>query len=135
MRLKPLGFGVGQLPVLMALKDGVALTQKRLATLARVEQPSMAQLLMRMQRDGLISRSPDPGDGRSSLISLTALALGQLDGVRGILLLGNEEALTGMTSDEISTLSDLLTRLEQNLRRAELAYLGTRQDASAAGGT
>src|ERR1700744_5161620 len=65
-RLKPLGFGVGHLPVLIALRDGKATTQRELARFARVEQPPMAQMLSRMERDGLIRRKPDPDDGRSS---------------------------------------------------------------------
>ena len=54
-RLKPLGFGVGHLPVLVALQDGRASTQRDLARFAKIEQPPMAQMLARMERDGLIS--------------------------------------------------------------------------------
>jgi DNA-binding MarR family transcriptional regulator len=34
----------------------------------------MAQMLTRMERDGLIERTPDPADGRSSHIALTKVA-------------------------------------------------------------
>src|SRR5208337_3872156 len=68
-RLKPLGFGVGHLPVLIALHDGRADTQRDLARFAKIEQPSMAQMLARMERDGLIQRTPDAIDGRSSRIA------------------------------------------------------------------
>ena len=57
-RLKPLGFGVGHLPVLVALQDGRASTQRDLARFAKIEQPPMAQMLARMERDGLISARP-----------------------------------------------------------------------------
>src|ERR1700760_2194851 len=63
-RLKPLGFGVGHLPVLVALHDGPARSQRDLARFARIEQPSMAQMLARMERAGLVCRLPDPADGR-----------------------------------------------------------------------
>ena len=49
-RLKPLGFGLGHLPVLVALQDGRASTQRDLARFAKVEQPPMAQMLARMER-------------------------------------------------------------------------------------
>src|ERR1700742_1273328 len=75
-RLKPLGFGVGHLPVLVALRDGRASTQRDLARFAKVEQPPMAQMLARMERDGLIRRVPDPADGRSNRITLTKTARG-----------------------------------------------------------
>lgn len=31
----------------------------------------MAQLIARMERDGIVRREPDPRDGRSSLVFLT----------------------------------------------------------------
>src|ERR1700761_6180344 len=77
-RLKPLGFGVGHLPVLIALQRGQAPTQRELARFAKVEQPPMAQMLARMERDGLIRRTPDPDDRRSSRIALTRTALKNL---------------------------------------------------------
>ena len=50
-----------------------ALSQTALARWASVEQPTMANTLNRMERDGLIVRTPDPDDRRSALISLTKL--------------------------------------------------------------
>src|SRR5690349_1750469 len=70
-RLRPLDFGMAYLPVAVALEGGAALPQKDLAERARVEQPTMAALLTRMARDGLISRAPHPTDKRAALISLT----------------------------------------------------------------
>ena len=114
-RLKPLGFGVGHLPVLVALRDGRAGTQRDLARFAKVEQPPMAQMLARMERDGLIARTPDPADGRSSRITLTAVAEARLPDAVGVLLRGNQEALRGFTDEEAGVLVDLLTRLIVNL--------------------
>ena len=42
----------------------------------------MAQMLVRMERDGLIRRAPDPADGRSSLVSLTEVGGGSAAGTR-----------------------------------------------------
>ena len=52
-RLKPLGFGVGHLPVLVALQDGQVGSQRDLARFARIEQPSMAQMLARIKEENL----------------------------------------------------------------------------------
>jgi DNA-binding MarR family transcriptional regulator len=67
------GGNAGPMPVFFALADGGQLSQKELARWASVEQPTMANTLNRMERDGLIARTPDPADGRSSLIGLTKL--------------------------------------------------------------
>jgi MarR family transcriptional regulator for hemolysin len=116
-RLKPLGFGVGHLPVLVALWDGRASTQRDLARFAKTEQPPMAQMLARMERDGLIRRAPDPSDGRSSRITLTELAEARLPDAVAVLLRGNHEALHGFTDEEAKLLVVLLTRLIANLDR------------------
>src|SRR5437667_519787 len=110
-RLKPLGFGVGHLPVLVALQDGQIGSQRDLARFARIEQPSMAQMLARMERDGLIQRVPDPADGRSSRISMTQAAEARLPSAVAALLRGNREALSGFTDEEAAQLVALLTRL------------------------
>lgn len=120
-RLKPLGFGVGHLPVLVALRDGQAGTQRDLARFAKVEQPPMAQMLARMERDGLILRTPDPSDGRSSRITLTKLAEARMPDAVAVLLRGNQEALRGFTDEEAGLLVDLLTRLIANLDRVASA--------------
>jgi MarR family transcriptional regulator for hemolysin len=116
-RLKPLGFGVGHLPVLVALRDGRASTQRDLARFAKIEQPPMAQMLARMERDGLIRRTPDPADGRSSRITLTKVAEARLPHAIAVLLRGNEEVLQGFSDKEVGLLVALLTRLIANLDR------------------
>lgn len=116
-RLKPLGFGVGHLPVLVALDEGHAVTQRDLARFARVEQPTMAQMLVRMERDGLIARTPDPADGRSSRIALTKLARRRLPKACATLFEGNRDALAGFTDDEATQFVRLLTRVIANLDR------------------
>lgn len=114
-RLGPLGFGVGQLPVLVALQNGKAATQRDLARFAKVEQPPMAQMLARMERDGLIARTRDPDDGRSSSIVLTDTALERIPPAIETLFRGNREALAGFTDAEAEKLVGLLTRLIENL--------------------
>ncbi|MGF6712504.1 MarR family transcriptional regulator for hemolysin [Luteibacter sp. W1I16] len=127
-RLKPLGFGVGQLPVLIALRDGKASTQRELARFAKVEQPPMAQMLARMERDGWIRRTPHPDDGRSSCIILTKAAQNRMPDAIEILFKGNRDALNGFTEDEASQLVNLLTRLIANLD--QIASAATSPDNS-----
>ncbi|MBN8942107.1 MAG: MarR family transcriptional regulator [Rhizobiales bacterium] len=114
-RLRDIGISVSQFSVLVPLKDGARLSQKELARLAGVEQPSMAQLLARMERDGLICREPDPTDGRSSLISLSDSALARIGPARTILSQGNQEALAGFDQADIEKLTVLLHRVIANV--------------------
>ena len=112
---QPLGLATAQLPVLYALRDGASLTQKELASFAQIEQPTMAQLLNRMERDRLIRRMPNPEDKRSSLVSLTPKALKKLPRAKEVLLEGSQEALRGFTEQELETLSRFLLRVVKNL--------------------
>lgn len=116
-QVKPLGFAIGQLPVLYMLREGGAMSQKQLATLAKIEQPSMAQMLSRMEREGLVQRQPAPGDGRSSLISLTPETRVKVPQVRAALDAANGEAFKGFSAEEVSVLAELLRRLNANLDR------------------
>lgn len=66
-------FGVlpGQFPALVMLYQKDGLTQADLCQRINVEQPTMANTLNRMERDGLIQRVPDPDDKRRTRIHLT----------------------------------------------------------------
>lgn len=118
-RLRNLGFATAQLPVLTALKDGAQLSQTELAHWAKVEQPSMAQLLTRMERDGLVIRTPDPRDRRSSLISLTDKAKERLPAGRAVLQQGNTEMTNGMSTEDVTMLISLLQRVLNNVEAME----------------
>ncbi len=114
-RLRPLGFGMSHMPVLQALKEGEALSQKELAERAQVEQPTMAEMLSRMERDGVVEREPNPKDGRGSLFSLTRRARLRLPKAKAELMQGEREAMAGFSKEEKELLLSLLQRVLKNL--------------------
>ncbi len=118
-QLRELGLAMSQLPVLIVLKQGKALPQAELARIARVEQSSMAQLLTRMERDGLIERTADPKDRRSRLISLTGRATRRMHKGKAIMDATVKIALQGFNAADIERLDELMRRINQNLERAE----------------
>lgn len=115
-RLAPAGIATAYLPVLFALADGTAMTQKALAQRAAVEQPTMAATLKRMERDGLVQRRPDPADRRSALVALTPLASGQLDRVQTVVQQINAMAMANLQPAEQQA---LLTHLLQVIAALE----------------
>ena len=48
------------------------LTPSELAEVERIKRPSATRILRGLEGEGLIERTPDPNDGRSALISITA---------------------------------------------------------------
>ncbi|WP_093434955.1 MarR family winged helix-turn-helix transcriptional regulator [Variovorax sp. 770b2] len=115
--LREVGLAAGQLPVLVSLKKSKALSQAELARIAQVEQPSMAQLLTRMERDGLVERVDDPADKRSRLISLTPLAARRLPKARALMEAHSQQALAGLSRAEVAQLFALLQRVNANVER------------------
>lgn len=113
--LRELGFAIGQLPVLVALKKTDALSQAELARLAQVEQPSMAQLLNRMERDGLVRRVLDANDKRSRLISLSDKASERMPKAKSVMDATCRQALAGFSKEEKEQLASLLLRMNANL--------------------
>jgi DNA-binding MarR family transcriptional regulator len=73
-RIAPYGVVPGQFAQLLALYDRDGQTQAELCEEVRIEQPTMARTLARMERDGLIERRADPTDRRRVLIFLTERA-------------------------------------------------------------
>jgi len=118
-RLRVIDVKIGQLPVMAALRDGSRKSQKELAELASVEQPTMAQILKRMDKAGLIDRKPHPEDGRSSEIGLTPLAISRLPLAAERLRTLHHDALQDFDSAEIATFISYLQRVVNNLSKLE----------------
>jgi len=59
------------------------LTPSELARLERVRRPTVTRTLGCLEREGLVERTPDPADGRSSLVSVNAAGRERLRRLRG----------------------------------------------------
>ena len=111
------GSNSGPMPVFFALQDGGSMSQKELVQLAAVEQPTMAATLSRMERDGLIVRTPDPKDGRSSRISLTPIGRQRADAAFGVAVEVNRIASDALKPEERELFYDMLRRIIAVLER------------------
>jgi DNA-binding MarR family transcriptional regulator len=72
-RIRPSGYGLS-LGLLSALSDVVRNGPVRPGDLARTEAvaaPTMTRVIAELERRGLITRSPDPADGRSFFVMAT----------------------------------------------------------------
>jgi DNA-binding MarR family transcriptional regulator len=70
-RLLKHGVPLGQFPLLLTLWDEENLTQSEIARRVGIEQPTVANTLRRMERDGLVKTEPDASHRRQVLIKLT----------------------------------------------------------------
>jgi DNA-binding MarR family transcriptional regulator len=116
-RLQPLGFAMSHMPVIGALVGGGARSPTELALAARVEPPSMAETLARMERDGIIERTTNPDDRRSSLVTLTRRSRSRLDKARAALIDGEREAVGDLDATERRQLRTLLERVVRTVEQ------------------
>jgi MarR family transcriptional regulator for hemolysin len=114
-RLRPLGFGMSQMSIVHALANGGPASQKDLTARAQVEQPTMAEMLARMERGGIVQRKPNPKDGRGSLVSLTRKARLRLPKGKAALIAGEHEAMAGFSAEDKGLFLALLRRVVGNL--------------------
>ncbi len=114
-RIAPLGVVPGQFAQLLALYEQDGLSQRELCERVRIEQPTMANTLQRMERDGLIRRLPDPADGRRAAVMLTGRARDLQDDLVGAARSINTEAARNIGDEELVNFMDTMSRIIDNL--------------------
>jgi DNA-binding MarR family transcriptional regulator len=116
-RIAPHGGTIGQFPVLLMLWEQEGATQAELARQLAVEQPTMANTLKRMERDGLIERSPDPEDRRQARIHLTPRSRTLEEVLTDCARETNSVALAGFSTEEAAQFLALARRIIRNLEQ------------------
>lgn len=114
-QLEETGIGGGQLPVLLELKRWGELNQRELAERTRVTPATMSGTLKRMEKNGLIIRTPDENDARISRVRLTEEGLAQCESSKCIFDETCCRMLEGLDDESIAQLKSLLTRIQENL--------------------
>ncbi|HEX2078455.1 MAG TPA: MarR family transcriptional regulator [Longimicrobium sp.] len=107
----------GQFPVLLVLWEQEGATQTQLAERLAVEQPTMANTLKRMERDGLIVRVPDAEDRRQARIHLTPRGRALEEALIASARETNAVALADLDPAETQQFLALARRVIQNLER------------------
>ena len=118
-RVQTYGVVPGQFAQLLALYERDGRTQAELCRAVQIEQATMANTLNRMERDGLITRTADPGDRRRTLIHLTSKARD----LEAVLVAAarevNRAATAGLSEAEIAAFLATMQRMIANLERAD----------------
>jgi DNA-binding MarR family transcriptional regulator len=117
-RIEPHGVVPGQFAQLLALFEHDGVSQAELCREVQIDQSTMTHTLRRMERDGLVSRTSDPGDQRRSLISLTPRAHELEPTLVGAAREVNALAATGVSSADLATCMRVLATAIDNLQSA-----------------
>ncbi|WP_321372205.1 MarR family transcriptional regulator [uncultured Desulfuromusa sp.] len=120
-RIKSQGVSPGQLPVLCCLYDEEGQTQAELCRRIQVEQPTMANTLRRMERDGLIRRTPCENDKRQTRIFLTRKIQPTVEALQQKRDTVLSEMTRMMSEDDVATFHRLLDSAMQALENNKKA--------------
>ncbi|MCJ2082103.1 MarR family winged helix-turn-helix transcriptional regulator [Methylobacterium sp. J-090] len=118
--IRPMGLAPAQFMVLLELWREEGLAQTDLVARADVEQATMASTLARMERDGLILRTPHPEDSRAQVIRLTPRARSlEADAVAAARAV-NGRALAGFGEAEAALFLAQMRRVVVGLRNGRI---------------
>ncbi len=113
-------FNFSTLSVLHTLARRGPLRLTDLTATEQLKQPALTSLVANLERDGLVSRAPDPRDGRAVLLSLTDAGQAIVDSRRVSRVERLAELVDQLSDDERALLSDSARVLK---RLTEIANL------------
>lgn len=106
-----IGLTSGQPKVLDFLLKYQEADQKTIAAYCEIEPATVGSILLRMEENGLVTRRQRNGNRRSLYVSLTASGLEAAKKMKVIFQNAEEEAVKGLTEDEIRSLKEILNKL------------------------
>ncbi|MBI4557917.1 MAG: MarR family transcriptional regulator [Candidatus Hydrogenedentes bacterium] len=108
-----------QFNVLMLLryqaKEGGGLSQVDLSRMMLVNRANITTLIDRMEKAGLVKRTPAPADRRSNIVRLTARGKGLVRRVEGAYIQEVSRIVGALDNDELSKLVGMLERVRWSL--------------------
>lgn len=113
------GLTVGESRALAFIWHFEGYRQAALAERMGVEPMTVVGYLDSLEKAGLITRKPDPGDRRAKLVVLTDKADPVLDKIGVAMTEVRSEVLAGLSEDQKTTLDSLLCVLKNNLLAGE----------------
>jgi len=90
-------------------------SQIQLAKAIGIEQPSLVRTLDQLEEKGLISRHTCASDRRAKRIKLTEKARPIITQMEDVIRKTRGEILSGISETELTTLLNLINRLEKNI--------------------
>lgn len=115
------GVALGQFGLLLVLWEEDGLTQTEIARRLDIEQPTAANTLQRMHRDGLVIFGPHPHNCRQVLVHLTergrALRAPLTAEARAV----NARAAATLTSSELKSFAQIVTKMRAAFASKETA--------------
>ncbi|MGJ7908154.1 MarR family winged helix-turn-helix transcriptional regulator [Actinopolyspora sp. H202] len=101
--------------ILMTLKNRPTANQRELAAAVGIRGATLTHHLDAMETDGLLTRRRDPHNRRVHLVELTEHGEEAFHGMRAAAVAFDQRLRTGLDTEEVDRLRELLTRLRDNV--------------------
>lgn len=90
-------------------------TQKDIETYLDVSHPAVVGIISRMEQNGHVTFWLDPEDKRMKIVALTPRAKSLVKDMSTMCLQWEKDMLEGLSVEEVETLRNLLSKVNQNL--------------------
>jgi MarR family transcriptional regulator for hemolysin len=98
--------------VVLSIKEGI--TQKNIADMAFVEAPTLVPVIDKMEKEGYLTRQPDPKDRRNNLIFMTKKSKDMVDPIIDTVLEIRNMGLKKISKKDIGTAKKVLEQIMIN---------------------
>ena len=117
-RLKDLGVTQARWSTMVYLQQGgEGLTQRELASLMAIENPTLVRLLDSLEQQGLIERRPCPNDRRARRLHLTKAGVEFMDELSERAATLREEMLDGISDKDIEASLKVFHKIMENAEK------------------
>jgi DNA-binding MarR family transcriptional regulator len=116
---REVGISPEQVSLLVAIKYAPGIGVRELATRERVSPPALSNHVDRLERDGLVNRTPDASDRRRVGLTLTEEGQRVLRRVRSRRTAWLATRLRGLSSDELEAVEAAIEPLSRLLHEGE----------------
>ncbi len=95
--------------VVLSMREGI--TQKHIADMAFVEAPTLVPIIDKMEKEGYLTRQPDPSDRRNNLIFMTKKAKTIVDPIIDCILEIRNMGLNKISKKDMETAKKVLEQI------------------------
>ncbi len=117
--LEKLGIHPGQAPLIFALHEQNGLCQKELVSRMCVKASTVAVMIRRLERHGLVERRADDHDQRMTRVYITPKGDGLYEELNRAIRALEAEFYAGLSDEETSQLQQLFLRMRDNLLQSD----------------
>lgn len=120
--LAPFGLTGGQWNMLNQLEEYGAMTQKELADRVRKEPATVARMLDRLVKHGLVRRTASSQDRRANIVENTAEASRLLVEIEPHVVSRADQIADSISDEDLATFFDVLEQVRQNATKSGGAF-------------